>query len=206
MYENDRKLILSYLFDISNKLDGFDYNKNVDKSLVHKVKPENVLIRNICNIDIDTNCFQEKFSLYYSIAYPNFDCDFIFDHPLDHYSFILLMEIGRQMSIGVTHKFKDIPLEQFKNTINKVDFNIHNFAELDIPLMVGCVDKMIKNKPTMQIRELYFFFIQRNTICAEVSTMISVMSNDLYNRCRHNHRRNMTGCKDVTLITNLDMI
>jgi hypothetical protein len=48
----------------------------------------------------------------------------------------------------------------------------------------------------MQIRELYFFFIQRNIICAEVSTMISVMSNALYSRCRHNHRRNMTLCKE----------
>jgi hypothetical protein len=206
MHEHDKTLVLKYLFEISNKLDKVNFAKSVDKSLVHKIKPQNVLIHDIFNVDIDTNSCEEKFNLYYSIACPNFDCDFIFDHPLDHYSFILLMEIGRQMAIGVTHKFKSIPLNQFKDTINRVDFNIHNFAELDIPLIIGCVDKMIKNKPTMQIRELYFFFIQRNTVCAEVSTMISVMSDDLYNRCRHNHRRNITGCKDVRLITNRDMI
>jgi hypothetical protein len=81
MYENDKKLVLKYLFDISNRLDSSDYAKSVDKSLVHKIKPQNVLIHDIHSVDIGADRFEEKFSLYYSVACPNFDCDFIFDHP-----------------------------------------------------------------------------------------------------------------------------
>jgi hypothetical protein len=204
MFEKDKELILRYLVDISNNVNRI--TKEIDKSFVHKMNHENVLIHDICNIDIDVNKFEEKFNLYYSIACPKFDCKFIFDHPLDHYSFILLMEIGRQMSIGVTHKFKSIPLDKFKDIIKHVNFKIHNFVELDYPLIVGCVDKIIKNKPTMQIRELYFLYVQKNNICAEVSTMITVLSNDLYTRCRCNNRRSVVGSNDVSLITNLDMI
>jgi hypothetical protein len=206
MFEKDKELVLKYLVDISNEIEENNFVKKFEKTLVHKVNPENVLIHDICNVDIDTNSLEEKFNLYYSIACPKFDCKFIFDHPLDHYSFILLMEIGRQMSIGVTHKFKSIPLEQFKDIINQVNFKIHTFVELDYPLIVGCVDKMIKNKPTMQMRELYFFYIQKNNLCAEVNTMITVISNDLYTRCRCNNRRSVVGSNDVSLITNLDMI
>jgi A-factor biosynthesis repeat. len=208
MLEKDKSCALQYFFELSKQINEFRLNpENLENnSLVHKEQPRNVLISDIVKLNVQDEKLGEKISLYYSIARPNFHCDFIFDHPLDHYSFMLIIEVARQMSIGITHKYKNFPINTIKNTVSNMDLKIHSFAELDYPLILGCIDKIEKSKPTMQIHSLYFYFVQNGKLCAELKSGISVMSGDLYNRYRINNRRNTVGYEDVNLITNLDMI
>ncbi len=90
------------------------------KKDVHKIHEENILIREIVNVPLEAE--DNTTQLYYSIAHPNFNCRFIFDHSLDHYPFMLLLELGRQVTIGITHVYKNIPVESIKNTINAFNF------------------------------------------------------------------------------------
>jgi hypothetical protein len=208
MIENDKKRALRYFFEISKQINEIKMEPDflANCSFVHKIQKQNVLISDIVDINVQKEEFDEKVSLYYSVARPNFQCNFIFDHPLDHYSFMLIIELARQMSIGVTHKYKNFSVNAIKNTVSEMKLKIHSFAELDYPLILACVDKIEKSKPSMQIRSLYYYFIQNGIICAEIKSAISVMSGDLYNRYRINNRRNTVGHNDVDLITNLDMI
>ncbi len=208
MLNSDRDKALKYFCNLSKELSNtkVENNTSLNKTFVHKTNPQNVLINDIIKIKDSEGEFDEKIGLYYSVATPNFQCSFIFDHPLDHYSFMLMLELARQVSIGVTHKYNHFSVESIKNTVNNIDLKIHNFAELDCPMLIGCTDEIRKNKPTMQIRDLNFFFVQNGKLCAEIKSAISVMSSQLYNRFRINNRRNTLGIDDVNLITNLDII
>ena len=209
MIENYKNSALQYFSELSKKINEYKIEpKNLsNNSLVHKELSQNVLISDIVSLNVqDEMKLGKDASLYYSIACPNFHCDFIFDHPLDHYSFMLIIELGRQMSIGITHKYKNFPIDSIKNTVSNMDLKIHSFVELDYPLILGCIDKIEKSKPTMQIRSLHLYFVQNGKLCAEIKSAISVMSDDLYYRYRINNRRSTVGHEDVNLITNLDMI
>ncbi len=124
--ERDKNEILVKLYQISNS-DSMKFRKkttsNICKSILHKVYDENVLIHDIVSIPEYEN--RQDSNLYYSIACPNFSCNFIFDHPLDHYPFMLLIELARQISIGVTHKFKDIPVGKIKNSVSGFDLKLY---------------------------------------------------------------------------------
>lgn len=203
-----KKRALEYFFELSAKMSNpLSIQKFcIDNSFVHKVKSKNVLISDIAKIEVSENDFEKDVNLYYSAACPNFKCEFIFDHPLDHYSFMLLLESARQMSIGVTHKYMDFSISSIKNTVSNVDLKIHRFAELDYPLILGCIDHIVKNKRTIQVRDLYFFFIQKGKLCAEVKSAISVMTVELYNRYRITNRQDTIGINNVELVTNIDII
>lgn len=208
MIENDKKKALEYFFELSAKMSEplSEQKLCIDNSFVHKVKSKNVVISDIAKIESSSDDFESDINLYYSIACPNFKCEFIFDHPLDHYSFMLLLESARQMSIGVTHKYMKISINSIKNTVSNVDLKIHRFAELDYPLMLGYIDHVVKNKRTIQVRDLYFFFIQKGKLCAEVKSAISVMTVELYNRYRTTNRQETIGKENVELVTNVDIV
>lgn len=205
--KKEQDVILAELYRISFDPDLTLKTESKDiKKLVHKIKDENVLIHDIVDVPIYSENKDSPVSLYYSIACPNYQCDFIFDHPLDHYPFMLLIELARQVSIGVTHKYKDIPVDFIKNTIQGFNLKIHRFTELDYPLVIGCHDTIIKSKPSMQIRDLEFYYVQKGELCAEITSRVSIMSNQIYDRYRRSNRKQITEDNRENLITNLDLV
>ncbi len=81
---------------------------------------------------------------------------------------------------------------------------IHNFIELDYPLIIGCIDTVVKENKHMQIRNLEYLYVQGDKVCAELSSQVQIMSNRIYNIFRVKDRKMLT--KKRALITNLDLL
>ena len=179
-------------------------NTEIDEKYVHKKNTSNVLITPAKEINMFAESSQNQDVRFYTcFGKPNLECGFIFDHPQDHYPLMLLIEMGRQMAISISHLYKDIPFELCRNTVDNMKFKVFDFVELDLPLVIGCVDKMTKNKPNIQIRELELFFYQGGRKCCVSQSSISIMSTNLYNRYRLASRRsNVNNDIDLSLITN----
>ncbi len=73
-------------------------------------------------------------------------------------------------------------------TFRFVDY-IYQFIELDYPLIIGCYDTVVKNRNSMQIRDLDFFYVQKGRLCAELTSKIFIMSEELYLRSRKADRK-----------------
>lgn len=175
----------------------------LDAKLVHKENDENVLIGNVLEHDFAlTADIHEEIKFYTCIGRPNLRCNFIFDHPQDHYPLMLLMEMGRQMAISISHLYKNIPFKSCRNTVDQMYFKVFDFVELDLPLVIGCIDKVTKNKPNIQIREMVFQFYQNGRKCCESQSSVSIMSVEIYERYRLNSRRNTMGSKNEYILKN----
>jgi hypothetical protein len=176
----------------------------IDDKFVHKSNSSNVLISEVTeNKLIGIHNDYEDINLYTCMGIPNLACNFIFDHPQDHYPLMLLIEMGRQMAISVSHLYKNIPFESCKNTVDYMEFKVHDFVELDYPLTIGIIDKITKNKSTIQIRELQYLFYQNGRLCCESQSAVSIMTTPLYNRYRLSSRRNTTGKRgSIDILTN----
>lgn len=180
---------------------------SLDAKLVHKENVENVLIGNVMEHDFAfaTDGFEEV-KFYTCIGRPNLKCNFIFDHPQDHYPLMLLMEMGRQMAISISHLYKNIPFKSCRNTVDQMYFKVFDFVELDLPLVIGCIDKVTKNKPNIQIREMVFQFYQNGRKCCESQSAVSIMSVEIYERYRLNSRRTAMGNQTEFFLKNNEHI
>ena len=102
----------------------------IDKKLVHKHQLENVFVSRFQQVD-EENPDHIAGQLYLDSAHP-----FFFEHPLDHYPGLMLVEAGRQFGTAVAHEMYDVPLDAIF-TLNGVTVEFSNFAELDVPVFVN---------------------------------------------------------------------
>jgi len=188
------------------------HNHPIDKEIVHKWNDSQVVIGDIHKIDsVDVNQYfniDDMNSVFYGVAYPNFDCGICFDHPLDHLPLMMIFEMGRQFGIAVSHKFYDIPLTGYINIADSLSFNFKNFLELDKPIYIVCVDSDVKEKKGIHRRIMHLAFLQEGVHCASGGGHISVFKKSLYSRMRTASRSKVIDEKvtDVSSIpTNVDI-
>jgi A-factor biosynthesis hotdog domain len=102
----------------------------LDRKVVHKHRVENVFVSRFERVggeDSDHIVGQ----LYLDSAHP-----FFFEHALDHYPGLMLVEAGRQFGTAVAHAMYGVPLDAIF-TLNGVTVEFNNFAELDVPVFVN---------------------------------------------------------------------
>ncbi len=101
----------------------------VDKGIVHKHQQENVFVSRAERIREDPD------EIIGQLALPS-EHPFFFEHPLDHYPGLMLIEAGRQFGTTVAHQIYDVPFETaFILNGLRVDFT--SFAELGKPVFVN---------------------------------------------------------------------
>ena len=102
----------------------------VDKKIVHKHEQSNVFVSRAEPVS-DDNPDEIIGQLALSDDHP-----FFFEHPLDHYPGLMLIEAGRQFGTTVAHLLYDVPFETvFILNGLRVDFT--SFAELGKPVFVN---------------------------------------------------------------------
>lgn len=103
----------------------------LDRKLVHKHHDENVFISRFEPVDAD---HPDDFvaQLYLDKEHP-----FFFEHPLDHYPGLMLVEAGRQLGTSVAHVHYDVPLGDAVFILNGMEVDFTSFAELDRPVFVN---------------------------------------------------------------------
>lgn len=102
----------------------------LDRKLAHKHRLENVFVSRFERVS-DEHPDHIVGQLYLDSRHP-----FFFEHPLDHYPGLMLVEAGRQFGTAVAHVLYDVPLEAIF-TLNGVTVEFNNFAELDVPVFVN---------------------------------------------------------------------
>ncbi len=111
----------------------------MDKSLVHKHHQANAFISRVERVDDDhPDDFIGQLVLDQNHT-------FFFEHPLDHYPGLMLVEAGRQLGTAVAHLVYGVPRDcVFVLNEMKVDFT--SFAELGQPVYVNSTvtDKKFK--------------------------------------------------------------
>ncbi len=84
----------------------------IEKEYIHELNNKYSLISGIERISNQfiTNSKEENNQIYYySVALPNYECPFCFDHELDHIPIMMVMEFLRQMGIATSH-YMDIQI------------------------------------------------------------------------------------------------
>jgi A-factor biosynthesis hotdog protein len=100
----------------------------LDRILVHKHREENVFVSRIEQIARGEE--EDNFMVQF---YLDRDHPFFFEHPLDHYPGLMLLEAARQAATALTHLFYGVPLDSIYIMQGlAVDFTA--FAELDEPV------------------------------------------------------------------------
>ena len=162
----------------------------IKKEYVHKLNEKYALLTEIRQVpeeyiissDLDV---QNSFFTY---ALPKLDCNFCFDHELDHVPFMMIIEFFRQFGVSVSHVYHKVPLKGYKNIMSELNFNSFKFVELDIPVAITCEEKIVKEKPEMQKRVVLFELYQNNELCASMSSNITVIRDNVYDRTRNRAR------------------
>jgi len=182
----------------------------IRKEYVHKLNEEYVLLTKIRRIPeeyiIPSDCdVQNSFFAY---ALPKLDCSFCFDHELDHIPFMMIVEIFRQIGVATSHTHHGVPLRGYKNTMDELEFGSMKFVELDMPMLITCEDKVLKQTSSMQKRKIYYKLYQNNELCAFMSTNVMVMNNDLYDRMRNKCRMDSVRYTDLSIfpVTNIQLL
>jgi hypothetical protein len=184
--------------------------KPIRKEFVHKLNEEYVWITDIEEV-------QERYLVpseldvqnsFYAYALPKLNCNFCFDHELDHIPFIMVVEIFRQIGVATSHTHHQIPLKGYKNTMDELEFGSLKFVELDMPMLITCEDKILKNTSSIQRRKIYYKMYQNNELCAFMSTNIVVMNDELYNRMRKKCRLDSIESTSlpITPVTNIQIL
>ena len=102
----------------------------VDKKIVHKHQQGNVFVSRAEPVDD-----QHPDEIIGQLALPS-DHPFFFEHPLDHYPGLMLIEAGRQFGTTVAHLLYGVPYDTaFILNGLRVDFT--SFAELGRPVFVN---------------------------------------------------------------------
>ncbi len=100
----------------------------IDQKLVHKHRQENVFVSRIEQADDD---HPDDFigQLYLDSTHP-----FFFEHPLDHYPGLMLLEAGRQFGTALTHIHYRLPIDDTVFILNRLEVDFGSFAEIDVPV------------------------------------------------------------------------
>lgn len=184
--------------------------KCIRKDFVHKRNEEYVLLSDIKRVPEEyiVQSDSEMQNSFYSYALPKLDCSFCFDHELDHLPFMMIVEIFRQIGVATSHTHHGIPLKGFKNTMDELTMNSLRFVELDVPMLITCEDKVLKQTPTLQKRMIEYKMYQNGELCATMGTNITVIKEELYDRMRTKYR--IESVRETGLsshpVTNLELL
>ena len=152
--------------------------RRLDKTLVHKHREENVFVARIEQVESgDEDSFIVQLFL-------ESDHAFFFEHPLDHYPGLMLVEAGRQAATALTHLFYGVPLDSmFILQGLSVDFT--TFAELREPVFIL---SRVREKKLKQARLTGMFcegvFIQRGKPIGSMSGRWQIFDRRAANRLR----------------------
>lgn len=102
----------------------------IDKKLVHKHRQQNVFVSRFEAVD-DEHTDDFVVQLYLDAKHP-----FFFEHPLDHYPGLMLVEAGRQLGTAVAHVEYGVPFDTVF-ILNGMSVDFTSFAELDKPVFVN---------------------------------------------------------------------
>ena len=102
----------------------------LDKKWVHKHQLENAFVSRVEPIgEGHPDDFVAQLFLDSSHS-------FFFEHPLDHYPGLMLVEAGRQLGTAVAHIEYNVPLDAVF-ILNGLNIDFSSFAELDQPVFVN---------------------------------------------------------------------
>ncbi len=101
----------------------------VDKKIVHKHQQSNVFVSRAERIGEDPD------EIIGQLALPA-DHPFFFEHPLDHFPGLMLIEAGRQFGTTVAHQIYGVPFET-AFILNGLRIDFTSFAELGKPVFVN---------------------------------------------------------------------
>jgi len=110
----------------------------IDGKYVHKLEERNILVGSLERAD-----GPDSFS---ATMVPDYAHPFFFEHPLDHVPSMMLVEVGRQMGIAISHLFYDVPLGYMFAT-RAYDIRFTDFAETRglVRMDAHAVDKRFRN-------------------------------------------------------------
>lgn len=139
---------LEHVVDRLRAWEAEDQPPVVDKAIVHKHQEENVFVSRVEPVSDDS-----PDDIIGQLALPA-DHTFFFEHPLDHYPGLMLIEAGRQFGTTVAHLLYDVPYETaFILNGLRVDFG--SFAELGKPVFVNSTVSEKQFKRGMMTSMLY---------------------------------------------------
>jgi hypothetical protein len=178
---------------------------------VHKRDPKQIVIGNVSQICkeqiIDMLPCEKIKNIYYCQARPNLECAVCFDHPLDHYPLMMIFEMARQLAIATSHKFYEIPFEGYMSIVNSLSFDFKCFIELDMPLIILCLDIDVKSQKGRLTRAMKFLFLQEGIPCASGSGVMNVFKKGLYDKMRKSSRCKIFNKNFLGIIpTNIDLL
>ncbi len=101
----------------------------VDKKIVHKHQQSNVFVSRAERISEDPD------EIIGQLALPS-DHPFFFEHPLDHFPGLMLIEAGRQFGTTVAHQIYGVPFDT-SFILNGLRIDFTTFAELGKPVFVN---------------------------------------------------------------------
>ncbi len=107
----------------------------MDKSVVHKHRQQNAFISRFEKVD-DDHPHDIIGQLHLDPEHP-----FFFEHPLDHYPGLMLVEAGRQFGTAVAHELYDVPRKDTAFILNGLRVDFTHFAELGKPVFVNSTVK-----------------------------------------------------------------
>ena len=102
----------------------------MDKDLVHKHRQENAFISRVEQVGDD---HPDEFIGQLALDPGH---EFFFEHPLDHYPGLMMVEAGRQLGTAVAHIFYGVPRESVF-VLNGMTVDFTTFAELGRPVYVN---------------------------------------------------------------------
>ncbi|MBI3600090.1 MAG: hypothetical protein HY097_05550 [Nitrospinae bacterium] len=190
----------------------------ISREFAHKTNDEQVIISDILEIAHNQHLDVLEgsiVSIYYAQARPNLRCPVAFDHPLDHYPMLKLLEIGRQLGIAVCHKFNHVPLTGFMFIVNCIFGDFNKFTELDIPLELIEIDIGVKYKKGILSQKVsYFMFFQKGAFLGYGGGNFSIFPNMIYKELRIFSRCSIlenigwtkTERGDIAIPTNIDLL
>lgn len=200
------------LFELVSK-NSTPVDRPISKQYVHKKRADQVIIGDISHLEPgianDVMECEHDCRLFYGRGYPNLNCEVCFDHPLDHYPLMMILEMGRQFGIATSHAFYDIPLEGYISIADALTFQFNVFMELDKPAYMVCIDSDIEEKRGTLRRHIDILFMQEGVVCATGACDISTYKKGLYQRMRQSSRKKLIptpASEKVFIPTNIDLL
>jgi hypothetical protein len=184
----------------------------IDRHLVHKNAADQVLIGEV--VELPERVIQDFFAdrpyqrLFLTKVFPNLECKFCFDHPLDHYPLMMLLEVGRQLGTAISHRFYEVPLAGYVGIGDSIAVNFKRFIELDSPVFVLSAESDFRGRKATQHRASEVSFLQGGNECAYGNGSLTVLARSMYQKFRVGSRAQISGRSTSTLegiCTNQDL-